>query len=104
MILNEIKAALLQEVDRLWHYTAPANAEVPYAVWAEDIRTDFEADGKHAEVAWQGTVDYFTRIENDETVAEIEAALTSIDCAWYMNSIQYEQETGVVHYEWVWNG
>lgn len=104
MILNELKTALLEKVERLWHFTAPANAYVPYAVWAEETRTDFEADGEHAETAWQGTIDYFTNVEADETVEDIETALTSLDIAWSLNSVQYEQETGVIHYEWVWNG
>ncbi|MBQ8994517.1 MAG: hypothetical protein IJ091_11370 [Oscillospiraceae bacterium] len=103
MTLNTLKNAILEACLNLWHYTAPNNAQVPYAVWAEDQRFDFEANGKHAEHAWQGTLDYFTRTENDLEVQNIEEALDSIPIGWRLNSIQYEEDTGVIHYEWVWN-
>ena len=101
MTLSDLKQALALAVDNVWRYTAPDNASVPYCVWAEDSRRDFEADGKHAEIAWQGTIDYYTRNEDDSAVDEIEDCLTNLDCAWYLNSIQNEQDTGVIHYEWV---
>lgn len=101
MSLSELKTALMETVDRVWRYKAPENASVPYVVWAEDSRRDFEADGAHAEIAWQGTVDYFTRDEDDGAVEDIEDCLTNLDIPWSLNSVQYEQQTGVLHYEWV---
>ena len=29
-------------------------------------------------------------------------ALDAAGIAWYLNSIQYEEDTGLIHYEWVW--
>ena len=103
MILDDLKTALLAVVDNVYRYRAPANAPVPYAVWAEDSRFDFESDGEHTEVAWQGTIDYFTREENDETVEDIEDALAELDSPWKLNSVQFEEQTNVIHFEWVWN-
>lgn len=103
MILDKLKTSLLAVVDDVYRYQAPDNAPVPYAVWAEDTRFDFEADGTHAERAWQGTIDYYTRTEGDETVEDIEDCLTGLDIPWKLNSIQYEEDTGIIHFEWVWN-
>lgn len=102
MTLTDLKTKLLQKVSNLWHFRAPANASVPYAVWAEDSRLDFEADGSHTETAWQGTIDYFTRTENDSVVGDIEDVLADLDIPWKLNSVQYEEETNIIHYEWVW--
>lgn len=103
MSLQDLKSALTETVDNVWRYRAPANASVPYAVWAEDSRNDFTADGRHVEISWQGTIDYFTRVEDDPAIDDIEDMLTDLDLTWYLNSVQYEEETGVIHYEWVWN-
>ena len=55
------------------------------------------------ERALTGTIDYFTKTENDPVVQQIEDALDSDDgISWYLNSVQYEQDTGYIHYEWVW--
>ena len=35
-------------------------------------------------------------------LAQIPTALDQIGAAWYLNSVQYEEETGLIHYEWVW--
>lgn len=101
MTLNDLKVALSDTVDRVWRYRAPNNTEVPYAVWAEDTRMDFEADGQHIEIAWQGTIDYFTRDEDDDGVDDIEEMLSDLDIPWHLNSVQFDEETNVIHYEWV---
>ena len=49
----------------------------------------------------EGTVDYFTRDDSGTPQATIEAALEGIPCAWYLNSVQLETDTGYIHYEWV---
>ena len=72
-----------------------------HGVYAEDGANDFEAGNHHTERAVQGTVDYFTRDDSGAPQAIIEAALDSCGCAWYLNSVQFEQDTGFIHYEWV---
>lgn len=71
-----------------------------YGVYAEDGGNDLEADGKHAEKALTGTVDYFTRDDSDTPRTTIEAALETC-CVWSLNSIQFEPDSGYIHYEWV---
>ena len=71
-----------------------------YGVYAEDGENALEANNVHVESVLQGTVDYFTRDASDTPRTTIEAALNGV-CAWYLNSIQFEDDTGYIHYEWV---
>lgn len=72
-----------------------------YIVWAEDSEADSVwADGKQLHQSIQGTIDYYTKQENDPNVKAIQDALVGV--SFRLNSIQYEQDTGFIHYEWVW--
>ena len=74
-----------------------------YFVWQEDGRDDFISNGKHEERTQEGTTDLFTKLEFDPWADAIEAALEADGAiAWRLNSIQFEEETGFHHYEWVW--
>lgn len=99
--LDTIKTALTALTEATYHYHAPPNSAAPYIVWAEDNANDFEANNLHAESADQGTIDLYTKQENDPLMASIPEALNSIECAWYKNSTQYEEDTGLIHVEWV---
>lgn len=72
-----------------------------YGVYAEDGANDLIAGNAHAERVVEGTVDWFTRDDTLAAKATIETALTSAGCAWYLNSIQFEDDTGYIHIEWV---
>ena len=72
-----------------------------YGVWADDGANDLEADDVHAEHILEGTIDYFTRDPSLTPKRTIEAALDGV-VAFYLNSIQYEEDTGYIHYEWVY--
>lgn len=74
-----------------------------YFVWQEDGKSDLESDNKHTEEAVTGTTDLFTKQEFDPWKDEFEASLDSYGIAWYLNSVQYEEDTGFIHYEWVWS-
>lgn len=52
--------------------------------------------------AIEGSIDLYT-YGNDRThVATIQGVLNGMDgCAWYLNSIQYEQENRIIHWEWI---
>lgn len=70
-----------------------------YGVYAEEAGRDFLADDGHAERGTNGTIDYFTRNDDGACRGIIENALEGI-CGYRLNSIQYEDETGYIHYEW----
>ncbi len=74
-----------------------------YFVWQEDGANDLIAGGIHAEKAVTGTTDLFTKKEFDPWKEELEAAFdASPYIFWELNSVQYEENTGFYHYEWVW--
>lgn len=91
-------------------HTAVTNAVSHYArlksdryfVWAEDARNDLISDGIHSETAIQGTTDLYTKIEADPWAEEIEKSLDAMGIAWYKSSVQYEEDTGYIHHEWIW--
>lgn len=99
--LNILRDALVGVSDKVYHYHAPNNAKPAYIVWAEDSADDFLADNQHVEILMSGTIDLFTKKENDPLFDSITEALNAIPCAFYLNSTQYEEETGLIHYEWV---
>lgn len=100
--LEIIKNALTEIHDSVHHYEAPPKEKAPYIVWAEDGANHFQADGKNLETAFSGTIDLFTKNEDDELLEKIPEALNETRAAWALNSVQYESETGFIHYEWVW--
>ena len=69
---------------------------------AEDGSEDLEGDNAHTEAGYSGTIDLYTKTEDDPLTAAIRGVLDRLECAWYLNSVQYEAETGLLHYEWVW--
>jgi len=103
MTLNDLKNILLSIGPPVFHYFATGQSG-NYIVWAEDSEGNaLHADGKKAERAMTGTIDYFTKDEDDPVVQQIETMLDSDDgIAGQLNSVQYERDTGYTHYEWVW--
>lgn len=88
----------------VYHYWRPRLIP-PYCVWAEDGEDgDLDADGKKSEQSIAGYVDYYTLTEKDPAVDSIQEALNSIDGAfvWRLDSVQYEDETNLIHYQWIW--
>ena len=45
----------------------------------------------------------FTTIELDPWCKALEASFDASECiTWYLNSVQYEADRGIWHYEWRW--
>ena len=97
---ERIVSAHLSVTDAVSHATRLKSER--YFVWQEDGSNDLAADGVHAETSMTGTTDLFTKTENDPWVVTLGEALDRHGISWYLNSIQYEEETGFFHYEWVW--
>ena len=102
MTLLSFGAALASVVPDCNHFTAIKKPD-KYIVWAEDGQADAEhGDDRMVEQTLIGTIDYFTRMEFDPNVKKIQKALNDIGVGWRLNSIQYEDDTKYIHYEWVW--
>lgn len=71
------------------------------------VQLDFEAeddngDDTKQDRAWEGSVDLFTSGKEWLIVAAVESALEDVCTgSWYLNSEQYEHETGLIHREFV---
>ncbi len=102
MNLANLKTLLLSITPNVFHYKA-SNQKGNYIVWAEDREgNSLDADNQKVIQALQGTIDYFTKIEFDPVINQIQDKLDAADISWRLNSVQHEQDTGYKHYEWVW--
>ena len=101
MKLTDLRDALLEVTQDTFHYEATHKPD-KYIVWAEDTEADsLNADDRKEEQVIQGTIDYFTKTEYDANVKLIQEKLNSIEISWRLNSIQYEEDTKFIHYEWI---
>ena len=104
MTLNDVKNALLTVTSETYHYTASPEATCPRIVWSEDTQADaVHADGKMQEQAIQGTIDLYTRTEYDPKFSQIQTALNNAGISFYLDSIQYEEDTKYIHYQWIFS-
>lgn len=101
-MLEQLKKALSAMTEYCYHYVADPNSTPPYITWMEDGGNDLSADDLHAERCYTGSVHLFTKVEADPLFSAIPAALEGIGASWYLNSVQYEEDTGLIHYEWYW--
>lgn len=105
MTFNDIKTALLSVTKNVSHFNATGTkgAKGNYIVWGEDGQAgSLWADNEMINQAISGTIDYFTKIEYDSKVEAIQKAISAIGLSYRLNSVQYEKDTGYIHYEWVW--
>lgn len=61
-------------------------------VWADDAMQ---------EQALSGSVHLFTRDAGRNQMLCVQSALSRAGVSWRLNSIQYEEDTRLTHYEWV---
>lgn len=90
------------EGTQFYHYRRPPAIKSEYGVWAEDAeQSSFHADSMKVEQQIHGTVDYYTLIEFNPILDDIQQALENVTPGgWYLSSVQYEDETNLIHYEW----
>lgn len=95
---------VLNEINGLdaYHMEKPTSVKAPYAIWQEDSEGQSHyADNSKAEQVIEVTIDYYTQTEYDSMVDSIQDALNDARMAWLLNSFQYEEETKLMHYEWL---
>lgn len=89
----------LAAVCRAYHYRCPENTKPGYVVWQELSGNSVAGDNRHSESLCEIAVDYFTKTEFDAVIDDIEAYLQDYG-SWRLESVQFETDTGVIHYEW----
>lgn len=101
MKLSEIRDLLLTVTPDTFHYSAYRKPD-KYIVWAEDTEAGSgHADNSKTNQVIQGTIDYFTTTEFDPNFDLIQQKLKDAGIAFRLSSIQYEEETRYIHYEWI---
>lgn len=97
-------ARILKEntsAERIYHYYHPADEEAPFIVWQEDGEQEsFHANNKKEEQCVHGTIDCYTLEEFDTLLDEVQDALRDAEIGWSLLSVQYEDTTNFIHYEW----
>lgn len=101
--INQIGKLLIPLIEDVYHYNAPPGLD-RYIVWAEDGETSSISGNNKKDIqTLEGTIDFYTKTESDILVDEIQSALNNANISYRLNSIQYEDETQLIHYEWVWS-
>lgn len=100
--LEQVKAALLTVTSTdVYHYEAYQKPD-RYIVWAEDSEySEHLADDYKIGQTIEGTIDLFTKTEDDSFISDIPNALNREHIWFFLNSVQYEDETRYIHYEWL---
>lgn len=97
-----VRDALKRVMDDVFHYEAYEKKN-KYIVWKEETEANSHvADNKKDVQVLQGSIDYFTKEDVDENVDKIQASLEIMGISFRLNSVQYEEETGYIHFEWIW--
>lgn len=100
--LKTVKDALLKVGVPVSHYRAAKQPD-KYIVWSEDSSPkSMWGDDECTFQIIEGTIHYFTRTEFDSIAERIQTELNRAGVVWRYNSIQYEDDTGYIHHEWVW--
>lgn len=92
---------MFADVCKAYHYRRP-KMEPPYLIWAEDGAENWGADLTVKEQRFTGAADYYTKDEYDATIDAIQAEATVSDIWLALDSVQYEEETNLIHYSWRW--
>lgn len=101
--MQQVGSALCNALGTNVHHYFRPDGEIPSCVWQESGEdTSFHSDNKKTEQSIRGTVDYYTQTEFDSTADTIQNTLTDIGAAWSLESVQYEEDTKIIHFEWSW--
>lgn len=86
------------------HFAFVKAPDSTYIIWGEEDVEPLRAGMKQAERIIHGYVDLFTRDDSTTIVSTVETELNKIEgFSFWLNSIQFEEETGLIHYEWKWS-
>lgn len=103
--LRNLRDAFVAVLPETYHYERPARSKAPFAVWKEDHEDlSVEADNRKAEQGIVGYLDYFTLTEFDPTVDAFQSCFDSLEAVsyWNLDSVDKEDETGLIHFRWSW--
>lgn len=98
--MDEVINLITALTDKVYHYEAEPNARPPYVVWQETGQGDIlSADNHQDGYAVTGTIDIYSLDEKEPLVPAVYNALNDHDISFYVKSVQYEQDTKLIHTE-----
>lgn len=101
MKLQEIRDFLLEITLNVYHYKAWQQPDT-YIVWAEDGESDaVHGDNRKQKQIIDVTIDVFTKTEYDPIIEQLQQAFNDRGIPFELLSIQYEDDTGYIHYEYL---
>jgi len=78
-------------------------AKPPFVVWAETgEQSSLHSDNHKSEQQLTGIIDFYTLTEFDPIADDIQEILNAENVGWVLDSVQYEDETNLIHYQWRW--
>lgn len=101
--IKQVMDALLTVSNNVGHFEAVNPDNPPYIVWAEDNEfNDLSGDNYKVGQTLEGTIDLFTKNDFDPLFDSIQNALVDAKIYFRLESVQYEDDTELIHYEWSW--
>lgn len=97
MTISELATAL-NTVYPFAHFAWAKAPNTTYGVYAEDSEN---RDRGTDQYAMRMTVDLFTKDDSVTPRESVQDVFITAGIPWYLNSTQYEDQTGLIHYEWV---
>lgn len=94
--------------------TALANTKIPFKEYGWDISPDapygvvslegsgdtVPGDGRILHQSLRGSIDLYVRSSSLDMMKAVQDAINGV-VAWRLNAIQLEEDTRLVHYEWI---
>lgn len=99
-MINDAIAALQEDGFQFAHFSWSHAPEGDYGTWEENAGTEFMAEDAVAEQVMNGYVDYFTRDNTSAPRSAIQSAMTNAGVIWHLDTVQFEDDTGYIHYTW----
>ena len=86
-----------------FHYWRPIKGEEHWCIWYEEGEADsFHSDDHKMEQNIQGRTHVYTHVEYDPVLDSVQDMLDELCVSWALNSVQFEEDTNTIHYEWIW--
>jgi hypothetical protein len=82
------------------HFAWSHAPEGDYGTWGEDTGNEFKVGNVVAEQVMNGFLDFFTRDDSGMPQQDIQDAMTEAGVVWHLDAVQYESDTGYIHYTW----
>lgn len=100
--LYQLGTAFATLTGNVYHYWRPVKS-VPCIIWAEEGEdTSFHSNNRKSEQRIIGSVDLFTKTEFDPLMDRVQETLDDLGVTWTLDSVQYEDDTNLIHYSWRW--